>query len=136
MGLYVMMQTTTKPPMKKTLSLKSILGPVILAWALSGSQPVQNANAQTTQTAPPPGTDLITSASPNDATTGSALPPDVDPNSPLAQVIRLVQAGVEQSVVLTYISNSTSPVQPQFGRNHLPERPGCSAGDRQRHDAA
>jgi hypothetical protein len=103
-----MVQTTTKPPMKKTLSLKSILGLAILAWTLSGSQSVQNASAQTTQTAPPPGTDLITAASPDNATTPGTLPPDVDPNSPLAQVIRLVQASVEQSVILTYIGNSTS----------------------------
>jgi hypothetical protein len=94
--------------MKKTNSLKSILGSAVLAGAMMGDLSEQNANAQTTQTLPPPDTDLITSASPNDVTTTAALPPDIDPNSPLAQVIRLVQAGVEQSVILTYISNSAS----------------------------
>jgi hypothetical protein len=95
--------------MKKTISLKSISGSAILAWALIGDHLVQNAHAQTTQTVPPPGTDLITSASPDNATTPGALPPDIDSNSPLAQVIRLVQAGVEQSVILAYISNSANP---------------------------
>ena len=104
--------------MKKTTSLKFILGPAILAWALMGDHSVQNAQAQiastTTATVPgPSSTDLITSASPDNATTAGTLPPDVDPNSPLAQVIRLVQAGVEQSVILTYISNSAGP----FGLN-------------------
>ena len=104
--------------MKKTTSLKFILGPAILAWALMGDHSVQNAQAQiastTAATVPgPSSTDLITSASPDNATTVGTLPPDVDSNSPLAQVIRLVQAGVEQSVILTYISNSASP----FGLN-------------------
>src|SRR6202142_2017128 len=95
-------------PMKKTISLKSILSSAILAWVLIGDDSAQNSKAQT-QTVPPTGTDLITSASPDNATATGALPPDVDPNSPLAQVIRLVQAGVEQSVILTYISNSAIP---------------------------
>ena len=35
-------------------------------------------------------------------------PPNIPPNSPLAQVARLTQAGVDPSVILTYITNSTS----------------------------
>jgi hypothetical protein len=95
--------------MKKTISLESILSSTLLTLALMGGHSAQNANAQTTQTAPPANTDIVTSASPDTASTASVLPPDVDPNSPLAQVIRLIQAGVEQSVILTYISNSASP---------------------------
>ncbi len=92
--------------MKKPISLKFILGSTILALALVGDHSVQNANAQT-QPVPQPGTNLV-STSPDNAPAASTLPSDIDPNSPLAQVIRLVQAGVEQSVILTYISNSAS----------------------------
>jgi hypothetical protein len=37
---------------------------------------------------------------------GSSLPDEVDPASPLGQLVRLVQAGVEKSVILAYIKNS------------------------------
>jgi hypothetical protein len=36
------------------------------------------------------------------------LPPNVYPTSPLAQVIRLTQAGVDESVIMTYVTNSGS----------------------------
>ena len=48
---------------------------------------------------------LIASDNP---TIPDTLPSNIDPNGPLAQVIRLVQAGVEQSVILAYVSNSSS----------------------------
>jgi hypothetical protein len=92
--------------MKKPVSLKFIFSSAILAWVLVGDHSVQNSNAQT-QPVPQPGTDL-TATPPDNAPTAGALPPDIDPNSPLAQIIHLVQAGVEQSVILTYINNSTS----------------------------
>jgi hypothetical protein len=51
------------------------------------------------QTTPPP---------PDSATESSALPPNVYPTSPLAQVIRLTQAGVDESIIMTYVTNSGS----------------------------
>lgn len=93
--------------MKKPFSVKFLFSSAILAWALMGALSVQNSNAQTPP-APPPDTDLIPAAQANASTT-STLPPDIDPDSPLAQVIRLVQAGVEQSVILSYIGNSMNP---------------------------
>lgn len=92
--------------MKKMISIKLILIPAILATVWMGGLFLQTANAQT----PAPAQTGIESysASPENAPTTTALPPDVDPDSPLAQVIRLVQAGVEQSVILSYISNSTN----------------------------
>ena len=95
------------PRMKKPISIKFLFSSVILAWALIGVLSVQNSNAQT-QPAPPPNTDLAPAA-PDNASTAGTLPPDIDPDSPLAQVIRLVQAGVEQSVILSYIGNSMNP---------------------------
>jgi len=90
--------------MKNPISIKFLFGSAILAWALIGGQPLQNSNAQT-QPDPQANPDLV-STSPDNASTAGTLPPDIDPASPLAQVIHLVQAGVEQSVILSYIGNS------------------------------
>jgi hypothetical protein len=38
----------------------------------------------------------------------SALPPGVYPSSPLAQVVKLMQAGVSEGVITTYVNNSGS----------------------------
>ena len=57
------------------------------------------------QPAPPAPTDADASAVPP-ATVNP--PPNIPPNSPLAQVIRLAQAGVDQSVITSYVSNSSS----------------------------
>jgi len=93
--------------MKKPISLKLFLGWAILAGVLVGSPSTQTSHAQP-QSFPPPSTDLISTSPANAPTTGT-LPADIDPNGTLAQVVRLLQAGVEQSVILTYIGNSTSP---------------------------
>ena len=37
-----------------------------------------------------------------------ALPPGVYPSSPLAQVIKLTEAGVSEGVIMTYVTNSGS----------------------------
>ncbi len=47
-------------------------------------------------------------APPDSATAASALPPGIYPTSPLAQVIRLTQAGVDESIIMTYVTNSGS----------------------------
>jgi hypothetical protein len=38
----------------------------------------------------------------------SAIPPTIYPTSPLAQVVRLTQAGVDESIIMTYVTNSGS----------------------------
>ena len=63
----------------------------------------QNANAQI-QTPPAPAT-AETSAPP---TTPVMPPPNITPSSPLAQVVRLTQAGVDQSIIMAYVTSSTS----------------------------
>jgi hypothetical protein len=50
-------------------------------------------------------TTLTTSAS---EPTPGTLPPGILPSSPVAQVVRLVQAGVEENIVLSFVSNSIS----------------------------
>ena len=61
----------------------------ILCLAGGGSFPIANAQEQSAPT-----------------TGDAALPSDVSPDSPLAQVVRLTQAGVDENVILAYISNS------------------------------
>jgi hypothetical protein len=49
-------------------------------------------------------------AAPADASSlQTALPSDVDPNSPLAQIIHLAQSGVDESVLTSYAGNSPTP---------------------------
>jgi hypothetical protein len=93
--------------MKRTFSLKLILCAAVLTAVWVEGQALQDSDAQT-PSLPPPNTEPG-STSPDNVPTAGTLPPDVDPDSPLAQVIRLVQAGVEPSVILTYITNSTDP---------------------------
>ncbi len=40
--------------------------------------------------------------------TENALPPGIPPNSPTAQVVKLIQAGVELGVIKNFVSNSTT----------------------------
>jgi hypothetical protein len=49
---------------------------------------------------------METNAPPLNTLLGSSLPEDMDPASPLGQLVRLVQAGVEQSVMLAFIKSS------------------------------
>lgn len=39
----------------------------------------------------------------------TALPSDIDPNSPLAQIINLAQSGVSENVLVSYAGNSATP---------------------------
>ena len=45
---------------------------------------------------------------PDNQLTPVTPPPNIFPTSPLAQVVRLTQAGVDPSVIMTYITNSSS----------------------------
>jgi hypothetical protein len=77
---------------------KHILGMAITVLCLMGVRSPFNSPVQA-QPAPPP---------PDSSTESSALPPNVYPTSPLAQVIRLTQAGVDESVIMTFVTNSGS----------------------------
>jgi hypothetical protein len=73
----------------------------LAALALAGVCSLQNSNAQT----PPVSAALQTAVQP---VTPPTPPPDIFPTSPLAQVVRLTQAGVDPGVIMTYITNSGS----------------------------
>jgi hypothetical protein len=77
---------------------KHILGAAIAVLCLTGVRSPFNSPAQAQSTPPPP----------DSATESSALPPNIYPTSPLAQVVRLTQAGVDESVIMTYVTNSGS----------------------------
>ena len=97
-----------------------LLGSAITMIAfVSGCSP-QSSKAQTETTAPPAAiTNSLAQApqppaesSPVAPTTVSSaasapLPSDIPPTSQLAQVIRLTQAGVDQSIIMTFVTNST-----------------------------
>lgn len=86
--------------MKTNLFRKSTLGIALAGLWLASDHSTQLSNVQA-QPAPPPPT--IAAAVPPASV---APPPSILPNSPLAQVIRLVQAGVDESVILSYVTNS------------------------------
>ncbi len=70
--------------------------------------PLPNTNAQTPMI---PSSDTNTPpalVAPDNQSTPVPLPPNIFPTSPLAQVVRLTQAGVDPSVIMTYITNSSS----------------------------
>ncbi len=50
-----------------------------------------------------------TSLASDNGQNSSALPAGVDPDSPLAHVIRLAQADISEGVILAYVTNSPSP---------------------------
>jgi len=84
--------------MKIALLQKRVLGTAIAVLCLAGVPWQLISQAQT----PPPGPD-------NSNTAGSgALPPYILPTSPLAQVVRLAQAGVDESIIMTFVTNSGS----------------------------
>ncbi|MGB7746073.1 MAG: DUF6600 domain-containing protein [Verrucomicrobiia bacterium] len=80
--------------MKTKYFFRQIVGTVTLVVCLLGAGPLLRAQPA----APPPDT----------AAAPDALPPDILPTSPLAQVIRLMQAGVDESIIMTYVTNSGS----------------------------
>ena len=80
--------------MKITSYSKHALGTTVAMLGLIGGLSLPG-NAQD-QLAPPP-----VNAAPT-------LPPGVYPSSPLAQVIKLMEAGVSEGVIMTYVTNSGS----------------------------
>ena len=85
----------------KIFSPKHFLRVSAAAFVLAvGSWP-QHSAAQT----PPAPAATDTSVAP---ATPVVPPPDIVPGSPYAEVVRLTQAGVDESVITTYVQNSTS----------------------------
>ncbi|MGH7950793.1 MAG: DUF6600 domain-containing protein [Limisphaerales bacterium] len=79
---------------------KFMAGAAVLTALLIGAPFPQNSNAQT-ESAP--------TNNPAEAPASGTLPADVEPGSPLAQVVQMAQAGVDASVIKSYVQNSASP---------------------------
>ena len=84
--------------MKIEFFKRCVWGTTIAVLGLTGVRSPFNSAAQA-QPAPPPS---------DNATASSALPPNIYPTSPLAQVVRLTQAGVDEGIIMTYVTNSGS----------------------------
>jgi hypothetical protein len=84
--------------MKIKLFPKRVLGTAITVLCLIGIASPFSSRAQT-QSTPLPS---------NNSAESGALPSNIPPTSPLAQVVRLAQAGVDESVIMTYVTNSGS----------------------------
>src|SRR5690242_58787 len=66
---------------------------------------VSAAPAPTAMPAPSPADMRVASVAANDVT----LPANIDPESPVASVVKLIHAGVSEKVILSYIANSATP---------------------------
>src|ERR1051325_7308314 len=92
--------------------------PSVLATAANAEPAIAATNADSTTAAPvestpPPPIETATSATVGSTPApapeaGKKLPPNIRPNSPLAEVVKLTQAGVDEGVIYTYITNSPS----------------------------
>jgi len=90
----------------KTKSFAVIVsGTAVVALCLFVASFPQTSNAQTDSAPPSPPDGSTAPGAPDDST---ALPPNVYPSSPLAQVIKLTQAGVSEDVIMAYVANSGS----------------------------
>ena len=85
--------------MKTEFFQRSVLGTIFAVLFLLGVPAPTHSPAQTAPEAPPP---------PDNSAAASELPSFIFPTSPVAQVIRLTQAGVDESIIKTFVSNSSS----------------------------
>ena len=96
--------------MKTSLSRFFLLG---VALALNSGCSPQSSKAQTqpTPVVSAPLAPMVAPETPISATAPTTapaiVPPNILPTSPLAQVVRLTQAGVDQSIIMVYVTNSS-----------------------------
>jgi hypothetical protein len=86
-------------------SMLAIIG-LIAAHSLQNSQAQGATSASTTTSTAASQTPFLPPD--NNSSTQNTLPPNILPASPLAEVIKLSQAGVGESVILAYVTNSSS----------------------------
>jgi len=75
---------------------KQFLGAAITVLCLTG---IPSPLISRAQTPPPPNS--------SSSVESDALPPYILPASPLAQVVRLAQAGVDENIIMTFVTNSS-----------------------------
>jgi hypothetical protein len=83
---------------------QTFLGIMVLSLMLTAS-PAVNALSS-----PPPDAPSVTNnLATNSPVSPVVIPADINPVSPLGQVIQMLQSGVDESVILAYINNSNVP---------------------------
>jgi hypothetical protein len=85
----------------KTKSLRNLAGSAVAAILFLVGATGLVVNAQDQPPSPPPD-----NSTPDDS---AVLPSNIDPSSPLAQVVKLTQSGVSEDVITAYVNNSGSP---------------------------
>ncbi len=90
--------------MKATALIGVIALSAMLGVVLTGDRPFMAAHAQ--EGTEPVDTNLAVSAEMSLPAASSALPAAFDPDAPAGQLVRLLQAGVDQGVILAYIRNT------------------------------
>jgi hypothetical protein len=106
--------------MNTKLSRLLLLGATIATVALACGCSPQNSSAQTQTAAPPATTTNSVATVPEtkapsapvapetvSSATSAPLPSNIPATSQLAQVVRLTQAGVDQSIIMTFVTNSS-----------------------------
>src|SRR5262245_25458110 len=86
----------------ETVATATTSAPVIAAAEPADASPAPPVE---TDAPAPAGVAAVATPAPG---TEKKLPPTVRPNSAVAEVVKLAQAGVEESVMYTYITNSSS----------------------------
>lgn len=102
--------------MKTSIPRFLLLGVALATLALASACSQQSSNAQSEPVAPPvvsappaPPAPATPAPPPIPAVTvkPATIPSNIVPTSPLAQVVRLAQAGVDESIIMVYVTNSS-----------------------------
>lgn len=96
--------------MKTTISRFLLLGAALTVLTLSSACSQQNASAQSQAIATPVVTNPPAPVVPENSVVPAkpaTMPASIQPTSPLAQVVRLAQAGVDESIIMVYVTNSS-----------------------------
>jgi hypothetical protein len=80
---------------------------LIAAHSLQNFEARAATSANTTTSTAAPQTAILPQPSTDNAPAQNTLPPDILPSSPLAEVVKLSQAGVSESVIMAYVTNSS-----------------------------
>ena len=112
--------------MKNPIS-RFLLASAAMATLATIVWPLESADAQT-PSAPSFATNTPPAfVAPDNQSTPVTPPPNIFPTSPLAQVVRLTQAGVDQSVIMAYVTNSSSTFNLDSDKIIYPPTSACRA---------
>ena len=80
---------------------------LIAAHSLQNSEAQASVSADAATSTAAPQTAILPQQPTDNSLVQNTLPPDILPASPLAEVIKLSKAGVNESVIMTYVTNSS-----------------------------